>query len=103
MGANNDGVMLVTYASLDEAATTIEKQAEQLDRSLEEIQNRIKSISSSWEGDAKTAADGAHAKWDKESRDIHTALKGIAKVVREAAPAYQAGDRKAAAQFEGIG
>lgn len=103
MGANNDGVMLVTYASLDEAANTIEKQAERLDRSLEDIQNRIRTVSSEWEGDAKTAADGAHRKWDKESRDIHTALKGIAKAVREASPAYKAGDQKAAAQFDGIG
>ncbi|MEV4332539.1 WXG100 family type VII secretion target [Streptomyces sp. NPDC049597] len=99
MPANNDGVMLVTYASLEEAATTIEKQAKRLDDALEAIQTQIRTVSNTWEGEAKVAADGAHKKWDTETRAIHTALKGIAKAVREAGPAYQAGDKKAAGYF----
>ncbi|MET9427640.1 MULTISPECIES: WXG100 family type VII secretion target [unclassified Streptomyces] len=99
MAQSNDGVMVVTYASLEQAASTIEAQAARLDASLEAIQNKIKSISNTFEGEAKTAADGAHAKWDQETRAIHNALKGIAKAVREAGPAYQAGDRKAASHF----
>ncbi|MFI2368665.1 WXG100 family type VII secretion target [Streptomyces sp. NPDC018833] len=99
MSTKNDGVMLVTYASLEEAATTIEKQAKRLDDTLEAIQTQIRTASNNWEGEAKTAADGAHKKWDDETRAIHTALKGIAKVVREAGPAYQTGDKKAAGHF----
>ncbi|MCT4354061.1 WXG100 family type VII secretion target [Streptomyces sp. Je 1-79] len=99
MAQNNDGVMVVTYASLDDAAGVIEKQAAELDRSLEEIQTRIRSISETFEGEAKTAADAAHKNWDKESRLIHTALKDIASKIRMAGPAYQAGDRKSAANF----
>ncbi|MFE5510671.1 MULTISPECIES: WXG100 family type VII secretion target [unclassified Streptomyces] len=99
MSSKNDGVMLVTYSSLDDAANTIEAQAKRLDQALEDIQTRIRSVSSTWEGEAKTAADGAHAKWDKETRAIHTALQGIAKAVRQASPAYQAGDKRAAGFF----
>ncbi|WP_327679599.1 WXG100 family type VII secretion target [Streptomyces sp. NBC_00467] len=99
MPANNDGTMLVTYASLDEAASTIERQAKRLDDTLEAIQTQIRSVSNTWEGEAKTAADGAHRTWDNETRAIHTALKGIAKAVREAGPAYQTGDKKAASNF----
>ncbi|NJQ02221.1 WXG100 family type VII secretion target [Streptomyces zingiberis] len=95
----NDGTMVVTYASLEEAAGTIEKQVKRLDQSLEAIQAKIRSVSSTFEGEAKTAADGAHAKWDRETRAIFDALNGIAKAVRQAGPAYQAGDKKAAGHF----
>ncbi|WP_282694096.1 WXG100 family type VII secretion target [Streptomyces sp. CC208A] len=99
MAANNDGIMLVTYASLDEAANTIEAQAKRLDAALEDIQKRIRLVSNTWEGEAKAAADAAHTKWDQETRAIHTALQGISRAVRQAAPAYQAGDKRAAGFF----
>ncbi|MFF9866719.1 WXG100 family type VII secretion target [Streptomyces sp. NPDC013953] len=94
-----DDVMVVTYSSLEQAASTIETQAKSLDEALEAIQGKIRSISSTFEGEAKTAADGAHKQWDTETRLIHEALKGIAKAVREAGPAYQAGDKKAAGYY----
>ncbi|GGR45611.1 WXG100 family type VII secretion target [Streptomyces roseolus] len=97
--AGNDGIMLVTYASLDDAANQIDAQAKRLDEALEAIQAKIRSVSNTWEGEAKTAADGAHAKWDQETRAIHQALQGISKAVRQAAPAYQAGDKRAAGFF----
>ncbi|MER8036001.1 WXG100 family type VII secretion target [Streptomyces hydrogenans] len=97
--AGNDGIMLVTYASLDDAANQIDKQAKRLDEALEAIQAKIRSVSNTWEGEAKTAADGAHQKWDQETRAIHTALQGISKAVRQAAPAYQSGDKRAAGFF----
>lgn len=99
MAQQNDGVMVVTYSSLDEAASQIEKQAARLDQSLEAIQTKIRGVSNTFEGEAKTAADAAHKKWDTETRAIHQALKGIAKAVREAGPAYQAGDKKAVSSF----
>ncbi|GAA2226578.1 hypothetical protein GCM10010232_10140 [Streptomyces amakusaensis] len=99
MADNAGGNLVVTYASLDQAAATIDKQADRLDKSLDAIQAKIRSISSTFEGEAATAADNYHKQWDKETRMIHTALKGIARAVREAAPAYQAGDRKAAGYF----
>ncbi|MFH8613460.1 hypothetical protein ACH4E8_00085 [Streptomyces sp. NPDC017979] len=33
------------------------------------------------------------------TRQIHNALKGISRAVRDAGPAYQAGDKKAAGNF----
>ncbi|MFH8613462.1 WXG100 family type VII secretion target [Streptomyces sp. NPDC017979] len=96
---SDPGLMLVTYASLEEAASTIDKQAKRLDDTLEALQTKIRSVSSTFEGEAKTAADGAHKKWDAETRQIHNALKGISRAVRDAGPAYQAGDKKAAGNF----
>ncbi|MEU8544597.1 WXG100 family type VII secretion target [Streptomyces sp. NPDC048717] len=97
--AANDGVMLVTYASLEDAANTIDTQANRLDQALEAIQTKIRSVSNTWEGEAKAAADAAHAKWDNETRAIHAALQGISSAVRQAGPTYQAGDKRAAGFF----
>ncbi|PRH76429.1 WXG100 family type VII secretion target [Streptomyces solincola] len=95
----NEGTMVVTYSSLDEAASTIEKQAKRLDTSLELIQDKIRLISDTFEGEAKAASDRSHRQWDSEARAIYQSLTSIAKAVREAAPAYQAGDKKAAGYF----
>ncbi|MBQ0984370.1 WXG100 family type VII secretion target [Streptomyces sp. F63] len=99
MGSNNGDIMLVTYSSLEEAAKSIDMSARRVDEALEALQKKIRSVSNTFEGEAKTAADTAHAKWDKETRVIQEALKSIAKAVREAGPTYQAGDRKAASHF----
>ncbi|ANW17771.1 WXG100 family type VII secretion target [Streptomyces clavuligerus] len=97
--SDNAGQLVVTYASLDQAATTIEQQAKKLDDGLVALQTKLRSISDGFQGEAATAADAYHKQWDKETRMIHEALRGIARAVREASPAYQAGDRKAAGYF----
>ncbi|URM89405.1 WXG100 family type VII secretion target [Streptomyces sp. MRC013] len=95
----NDGTMIVTYSSLQEAAGNIEKQAERLNTSLEAIQAKIASISDLWEGEAREAYKTAQTDWDRRAMEIHKALNQIARAVREAAPAYQQGDKKAASNF----
>ncbi|MDT9681355.1 WXG100 family type VII secretion target [Streptomyces sp. TRM76323] len=99
MANNNDGTMIVTYAKLEDAARDIKKQADRLDQSLKNIQAKIKSISSLWEGEAREAYNTAQADWDRRAMQIHTSLVQISNAVREAAPAYQQGDKKAASNF----
>jgi WXG100 family type VII secretion target len=96
---HNDGTMLVTYAALDEAARTIKHQAEGLDESLRAIKTKIATISELWAGDARNAYNTAQSQWDNEARAIHTSLLQISRAVQEAAPAYQAGDKRAAQGF----
>ncbi|MFF2524594.1 WXG100 family type VII secretion target [Streptomyces sp. NPDC087420] len=97
--AQNDGTMIVTYTRLDDAARDIKTQADRLDQSLKAIQAKIRSVSDLWEGEAREAYNGAQAKWDKDAMAIHTALLQISRAVQEAAPAYKAGDQKAASNF----
>ncbi|MFE9883399.1 WXG100 family type VII secretion target [Streptomyces scopuliridis] len=98
--ANDDGTMIVTYASLDAAAGDIRKQADKLDRSLDAIQAKIRSVSDLWEGEAREAYNIAQADWDRKAKEIHTALLQISRAVQEAAPAYKAGDKRSAANFQ---
>ncbi|MEU8889011.1 WXG100 family type VII secretion target [Streptomyces sp. NPDC048442] len=97
--SHHDGTMLVTYAALDDAARTIKAQANRLDESLEAIKAKIASVSPLWSGEAREAYNAAQADWDREAKSIHTSLLQISRAVKDAAPAYQAGDRKAAQGF----
>ncbi|MFE3329071.1 WXG100 family type VII secretion target [Streptomyces sp. NPDC059176] len=97
--AHDNDTMVVTYASLTEAAGEIRKQANKLDQSLEAIQAKIRQVSALWEGEAREAYNTAQADWDKQAKEIHTALMEIAGRVDEAAPAYKGGDKRAAQNF----
>ncbi|RII08012.1 WXG domain conatining protein [Streptomyces sp. YIM 130001] len=91
--------LVVTYAELNRAAGTIDRQGRQLETDLEALQSRIRDVSQHFEGEAKNAADSMHRDWDRQAKEIHLALKSIAQAVLDAAPAYQAGDRKAASYY----
>ncbi|MGW1463964.1 WXG100 family type VII secretion target [Streptomyces sp. NPDC002308] len=98
--SNTDGTTVVTYASLEAAAASIERQSKQLDEDLAAIKRRVASVSELWEGEAKSAYDTAQAGWDKDARSIHESLQQISRSVREASTAYQGGDKKAAQNFQ---
>ncbi|MFD6422835.1 MULTISPECIES: WXG100 family type VII secretion target [unclassified Streptomyces] len=95
----NDGTTVVTYSSLEGAAASIERQGKQLDEDLAAIKRRVASVAELWQGEAKGAYDTAQAGWDKDARSVHDSLLQITRAVREAASAYQAGDKKAAQNF----
>jgi WXG100 family type VII secretion target len=96
---HDDGTMIVTYSSLEQAAGDIRKQAKALDTSLSDIQAKIRSISDLWAGEAREAYNIAQKQWDNEARAIHQALEQIAGAVQSAGPAYHAGDKRGAANF----
>ncbi|MCX5400142.1 WXG100 family type VII secretion target [Streptomyces sp. NBC_00102] len=97
--SNNDGTTVVTYSSLEAAASAVERQSKQLDEDLAAIKRRVASVAELWQGEAKGAYDTAQAGWDKDARAIHESLVSITRAVREAASAYQAGDKKASQNF----
>ncbi|MFH8760284.1 WXG100 family type VII secretion target [Streptomyces atroolivaceus] len=96
----NDGTMVVTYASLEQAAGDIDRQSRQLQEDLAAIKRVVASASELWVGEAKTAYDAAQAGWDRDATAIQTALTEISRKVREAGMAYQGGDKRARANFE---
>ncbi|MFI9625827.1 WXG100 family type VII secretion target [Streptomyces sp. NPDC052042] len=98
--SNNDGTMVVTYASLDLAAGAIDRQSKQLQEDLESIKRMIANVSELWVGEAKSAYDDAQRGWDEDARAIQAALSEISRKVRDAGTAYQAGDKRARANFE---
>lgn len=97
--SQDDGTMVVTYSSLEQAAGDIRKQGKALETSLSDIQAKIRSISDLWAGEAREAYNIAQKQWDNEARAIHQALEQIASAVQTAGPAYHAGDKRGAANF----
>ncbi|MGW3658418.1 WXG100 family type VII secretion target [Streptomyces sp. NPDC005151] len=100
MPNNNDGTMVVTYSSLDLAASAIDRQSKQLQEDLASIKRMIANVSELWVGEAKSAYDHAQHGWNEDATAIHTALSEISRKVREAGIAYQAGDKRGKANFE---
>ncbi|MCX5105453.1 WXG100 family type VII secretion target [Streptomyces sp. NBC_00053] len=100
MSGNNDGTMVVTYASLDLAAGAIDRQSKQLQEDLAAIKRMIANVSELWVGEAKSAYDTAQKGWDDDATAIHNALSEISRKVREAGGSYHAGDKRARANFE---
>ncbi|ALC27175.1 WXG100 family type VII secretion target [Streptomyces bacillaris] len=98
--APNDGTTVVTYASLDLAAASIDRQAKQLDQDLKAIKAMIASVSELWEGEAKSAYRSAQTRWDTQATGIRENLSQISRAVREAEAAYRSGDKRAAANFQ---
>ncbi|MEU0302273.1 WXG100 family type VII secretion target [Streptomyces sp. NPDC006175] len=96
----NDGTMVVTYSSLEQAAGDIDRQSKQLQEDLAAIKRMIASVSELWVGEAKSAYDASQAGWDRDATGIHTALSEISRKVRDAGVAYHAGDKRARANFE---
>ncbi|MFD6418343.1 WXG100 family type VII secretion target [Streptomyces sp. NPDC060194] len=95
----NPDEILATYSTIDQAAADIERQGKALDTELQNIQQAVARVAEVWQGEAKSAYDDAQRKWDKEAADIRTALSRIVAALRNASPAYQAGDRRGAASF----
>ncbi|WP_406103596.1 WXG100 family type VII secretion target [Streptomyces sp. NBC_01003] len=98
MGMNHDE-MIVKYGALDTAATEIGNMAKQLESDLAEIKQLVAGTVAYWEGEAQDTYGHEQQKWDKEARDIHTALHGIGQVVHQAGGDYMGGDKKAASFF----
>ncbi|MEU1487996.1 WXG100 family type VII secretion target [Streptomyces sp. NPDC005752] len=96
----NDGTMVVTYSSLEQAAGDIDRQGRQLQEDLAAIKRVVASASELWVGEAKTAYDQSRAGWDRDAEAIEKALAEISRKVRDAGAAYQGGDKRARANFE---
>ncbi|MBM7441745.1 WXG100 family type VII secretion target [Streptomyces sp. HB132] len=96
----NDGTMVVTYSSLEQAAGDIDRQGRQLQEDLAAIKRVVASASELWVGEAKSAYDASRAGWDRDAEAIEKALAEISRKVRDAGAAYQGGDKRARANFE---
>ncbi|MDR3081844.1 MAG: WXG100 family type VII secretion target [Streptomyces sp.] len=99
MVSNGDG-LLVTYDGLDSAATQIGNEAKTLEGDLEELKQMVVKSLEYWEGEAQGTFDSKLKRWDKEAKDIHTALTSIGHTVGQAGGDYQGGDKKAASYFQ---
>ncbi|MGW8380906.1 WXG100 family type VII secretion target [Streptomyces sp. ODS28] len=97
--ANSLGEIAVKYGSLEHAATTIDNSAKRLRGDIEVLQNEVKAVAESWEGEAHNAYTQIQANWDRDADGLFQALTKIANLVRQASDDYRETDKKGAAYF----
>ncbi|MQY16180.1 ESAT-6-like protein EsxA [Streptomyces sp. RB5] len=99
--SNAPGELLVTYASLSQAANEIRRQSQELMNDLEEIKSAVRTVAAGWEGEAKQSYDTVQAVWDQNAAKVQAALGQISAAVETAGSNYQSTDKKAAGLFGG--
>ncbi|MBU7600558.1 WXG100 family type VII secretion target [Streptomyces sp. XM4193] len=98
--ASDPSQLVVNYGSLEKAAADIESAAKRLRGDLERVQQEVKKVAQTWEGEAQSAYMRVHVTWDQRADSMERTLMQIASKVRQASGEYQASDRKAAGRFD---
>ncbi|MGW5663516.1 WXG100 family type VII secretion target [Streptomyces sp. NPDC003758] len=88
------GQLTVKLEDLAQAAEDIGSIANAIQDHLAELDDAVRRIADTWEGDAHDAFHGYCRQWRSSSRDLHHALRDLQKIVETAHGNY-AGARAA--------
>jgi len=84
-----DGMMLVTFAELANAAQTIQQTSSNLNQRLDDLKAQLNPIAASWTGSASEGYQVQQHKWDQAQTDLNQVLQAIGAAVEAAHDAYQ--------------
>jgi early secretory antigenic target protein ESAT-6 len=84
-----DGMMLVTFAELANAAQTIQTTSSNLNQRLDDLKQQLTPIANSWTGSAAEGYQVQQHKWDQAQADLNQVLQAIGKAIEAAHDAYQ--------------
>lgn len=97
----SDGDLIaVKHAALHHAAETIRAHAKSMRGDQEMLQQEVKKVAATWEGEAATKYQQVQGNWDMEADGLTASLEKIASALDQANIDYQTTDSKAAAKFE---
>ncbi|MBR7826294.1 WXG100 family type VII secretion target [Actinospica sp. MGRD01-02] len=94
-----DGMMLVTFAELANAAQTIQQTSNNLNQKLDDLKSMLNPIAASWQGKASENYQVQQRKWDQAQSDINQVLQAIGKAVEAAHDAYTSTENANAAAW----
>ena len=86
---SGDGMMLVTFAELANAAQTIQSASNNLNSKLDDLKSQLTPIASTWTGSAADNYQVQQKAWDSAQQDLNAVLKAIGGAVEAAHEAYQ--------------
>jgi early secretory antigenic target protein ESAT-6 len=95
----NDGLLLVTFGSLEQASADIQKALQTLQSQLDQLERDAGPLVQTWDGAAQEAYSARQAKWRAASLDLQNILQNIKKAVDESAADYVATERQATQRF----
>ena len=95
----NDGMLLVNFGSLQQAASDIERALNTLRSQLEQLEADGKRLYDSWDGAAKQAYTVRQQKWQAAAADLTSILQNIKGAVDRSAEDYINTERAATQRF----
>ena len=89
----------VNYGALDGAAADIKTGANNLQNCLDDLENTLNQLRSSWEGKTQEAYDTAQRQWNQGLEGLKDVLTRTSNAVDSARSNYQQTDQASAARF----
>ena len=89
----------VSYGALDGAAADIKTGANNLQNCLDDLENTLNQLRSSWEGKTQEAYDTAQRQWNQGLEGLKDVLTRTSNAVDSARSNYQQTDQSNAARF----
>ena len=89
----------VNYGALDGAAADIKSGAANLQGCLDDLENTLNQLRSSWEGQTQEAYDDAQRRWNQGLEGLKDVLNRTSSAVDAARSNYQTTDQSNAARF----
>ncbi|MFD4789263.1 WXG100 family type VII secretion target [Streptomyces sp. NPDC058459] len=89
----------VNYDTVTQAAGDVRNTAKSLSEQLETLMRRVKAVTETWEGEAKTAYAGIQHDSDEQMEQMTQKLARIAKLLDDSVVGYQDTDQGNAARF----
>jgi 6 kDa early secretory antigenic target len=96
----NDGLLLVNFGALMQAAADIQKALNELQTQLGQLEKDAGPLVASWDGAAQAAYQERQRKWQTAAADLSEILRQIKVAVDESAADYQDTERKATQRFQ---
>jgi 6 kDa early secretory antigenic target len=96
----NDGMLLVNFGALQQAAADITKAISTMQSQLDQLESDAKPLVATWNGAAQEAYGQRQAKWRGASVDLHNILQNIKKAVEESTEDYVNTERQATQRFQ---
>jgi WXG100 family type VII secretion target len=91
----------VDFGHLSTAADSLGTTARQIEQHLQELENTLKPLVSTWQGAAQEAYHSAQTEWDQAARNLQEICAKMGMAVNTANDAYQQGEKSNAARFGG--
>jgi 6 kDa early secretory antigenic target len=86
--AYGDGQILVTFASIAEAASNVNSTLSNMNSQLDDLKTSVSKVTADWTGGAAEAYQQQQAQWNSAQTDLNAVLQKIGQVLDQAHDAY---------------
>ena len=95
------GSLAVTWQELSSASNKIVSTEGDIKGQLGQLKSLVDGLGGTWQGAANSAYTSLYASWDKSAAQLFEALDGIAKMLGQAATAYEQTENQLKSGFSG--